>query len=164
MVDSLEIPSTRTEGGMAGRQTPSSSKKLGAFPEDQLCCVSCLSTGAQVTVLEQLRWSSTMQRGKQKKQKTGTKFWGRVNAGLYCLIPFFRQVNSKLLLMKCCLFGLQYLKDLWRLIIRDCTSRVLMGPLSISPAPGVDIFTFFSFKVSKIIKYKIPICFAELKE
>lgn len=93
-----------------------------------------------------------MQRGRQRKQKPGAKFWGRMNTGLYCLIPFLRQVNNKLLLVNCCSFSLQYFKDLWRLIIMDCTNRVLMGSLSFSPSPRVDIFTFFSFKVSKIIK------------
>lgn len=158
MIYSLENPFTPTEGGMAGRQTQSSSKKLEVFPEEQLSCVSWLSTGAgaSVMVLKQLRQQHSCggrtSKGKAEKTENWNQVLGKEKHRIILLNAFSRQVNNKLLSVKGCSFSLQYLKDLWRLILRDCTNRVLMGPHSISPSPGEDIFTFFSIKVSKIIK------------
>lgn len=74
---------------MAGRQTQSSSKKFEVIPEEQLCCVSCLSLeleqgdGAETTEMKQ-------HNAEGKAEKTQNQVLGKDEHKIILLNSFFK--------------------------------------------------------------------------
>lgn len=146
MIYSLENPLTSKRVAWQAGRPRAPQRNLKCFLRSS--CAVC-PAWASVMVLKQLRSNSTGQRGRQRKQKTGTKFWGRMNTGLYCLIPFLRQLNNKLLLVKCSLlaFNISRIYEgllLWTALIESSWAH--------SPSAHLLVWTFLLSFPSKLVK------------